>query len=226
MQSVFQLWQRAFRSVVSWIIVASPLVVVLIAIAVVLASANEKPSPDGRPKVDPSPYNGKAKDIAGAREAVRNFLLLATGDGWLSQSGRAEIGRLMGHSGGDGDSVLHMVTVIKKFQVLGTDVSEGSARVGVEYDELGFLDENFYKWVNKRRKTRVEFLLKKEQRGSWIVVSYGWDGPHIFWKNAAGHLETMSKTANDPDYFRSVAKQVEVAAKSRDSTGAKKGSKQ
>jgi hypothetical protein len=89
------------------------------------------------------------------------------------------------------------------------------AEASVEYDEVGWLDENFFKFRKERKKTIVKFQLEKKEAIGWIVCSYGWDSPHIYWQSAVKHLENIAQTAYNPDYFRGLAREIETTAKNR-----------
>ncbi len=159
--------------------------------------------------------SGNQEKKAQARKVAERFLVLATGDGWLSDAGRVEIGRLTGYPHAYGEAMIHSVTVILGYQILDTTVSGRTAVVTVEYDELGRLEDIFYKFKERRRKNRVSLTLESVNKGSWTLRDFGWSSPHIHWTSAMKHLEREAETAYNKTYFLRLAKEVEKAAQSR-----------
>jgi len=153
--------------------------------------------------------NQPSKEI---KETVGNFLKLATNDAWLTEQGREKLGNLMGSEYGPTNMYLVVVVLISGYHIGEIISTEKTAEVAVAYEEIGRLDEDFYKFKERKRKSVVKFILAKNDQGIWRITSFGYDSPHIHWSNAVKHLEKLYHSAPDPQY-RKIAQQIIATTK-------------
>lgn len=144
-----------------------------------------------------------------AQQVVERYLELSANGAWLTYDGRIQIGHLTDWTPGEHN--LMSIRIISSYRVLGATSRGNSAEVIVEFDDVGWLIEDFYKFGAERRKSSSVFRLAIKKEGAWQIVEP--DSPFILWPIIVKYLNRIAPNMANPAYFRELADSVAGAAK-------------
>jgi hypothetical protein len=152
------------------------------------------------------------KELVGLapEEVVRRYLDLDKSGAYLTEGGRIEIARLT-DGPPESNQVVFTTHIIRSYRIVASKIKGDSAEVSVEYDNVGFVEEQFYKFTAQPMPTRFGFELKKNIGGVWFVSEF--PAPNMSVETVIQHLEKIASTAHNPKYFRDLVRQVREAAK-------------
>jgi uncharacterized protein YozE (UPF0346 family) len=129
---------------------------------------------------------------------------------YLTEDGRLKIARLT-DAPPESNQVVFTTHIIKDYRIVESKVAADLAKVTVEYESVGVIAEDFYKFTVHQRQDRFDFELKKSSEGIWRVSNY--PAPNMAVETVTRYLEQVARTAHNPKYFREVAARIREAAK-------------
>lgn len=144
------------------------------------------------------------------KEIVERYLELDAKGKYLTQEGRAEMARLAGGPP-ESNQVVFTTHVISGYRILSSKIVSDTATVIVEYDDVGSIVEDFYKFNSRRRKSKFNFKLQKNPQSIWEISSY--PAPNMSVDTVAQHLEEVAREAHNPKYFQNLIQRIREAAK-------------
>ncbi len=156
-----------------------------------------------------SPVVKKDASTHAALSVVERYLKLSADGAWLTYDGRVQIGQLTEWT--PNEQHMMSIHVISSYRVISARSEGNAAEIIVEFDGVGWLVEDFYKFETERNKFRSFFRLAKKENGAWQIVQP--EGPAIHWSPLVKYVEKIAPNMGNPAYFHTLAKQIADAAK-------------
>ena len=172
--------------------------------AIVATTEDSKGNEPGKENSIPKRYPTSPADV------VRSYVDLAAHGAHFNDKGRLELACLLTEGPPENEEVVFTTHIITGYRIVRSDVGKTEAHVLVEFDGVGFMLEDFYKFSPHRGKFTVNVQLKKAPMANWKIATP--TGPCMSVETALDHLAQIKHEAHNPAYFENVIRDIHKAA--------------